>query len=118
MDGYELLAPLDGWFRTQFLPARPAGALTVVAGREAPAAAWWLDQGWRRLVSVHRLDELDDADSRDLLLGLGVTDQVSRLANWAGVIRWPRPCWPRWTGPVADRISCPTSPTPSVSCAP
>ena len=81
VDGYELLAPLDGWFRTQFLPARPAGALTVVAGREAPAAAWWLDQGWRRLVSVHRLDELDDADSRDLLLGLGVTDQVSRLAQ-------------------------------------
>ncbi|HVK36664.1 MAG TPA: hypothetical protein VM428_13505, partial [Microlunatus sp.] len=57
------------------------GAVTVVAGREAPAAAWWLDPGWRRLVSVHRLDELDDADSRDLLLGLGVTDQVSRLAQ-------------------------------------
>ena len=81
VDGYELLAPLDRWFRTQFLPARPAGAVTVVAGREAPAAAWWLDPGWRRLVSVHRLDELDDADSRDLLLGLGVTDQVSRLAQ-------------------------------------
>ena len=41
-----------------------------------PRPAWWLDPGWRRLVSVHRLDELDDADSRDLLLGLGVTDQV------------------------------------------
>ena len=81
VDGYELLAPLDRWFRTQFLPARPAGALTVVAGREAPVAAWWLDPGWRRLVSVHRLDELDDDDSRDLLLGLGVTDQVSRLAQ-------------------------------------
>ena len=81
VDGYELLAPLDRWFRTQFLSARPAGAVTVVAGREAPAAAWWLDPGWRRLVSVHRLDELDDADSCDLLVGLGVTDQVSRLAQ-------------------------------------
>ncbi|HEY5788414.1 MAG TPA: ATP-binding protein [Microlunatus sp.] len=81
VDGYELLTPLDRWFRTQFLPARPAGAVTVVAGREAPAAAWWLDPGWRRLVSVHRLDELDDPDSRDLLLGLGVTDQVGRLAQ-------------------------------------
>ena len=81
VDGYELLSPLDRWFRTEFLPARPAGAVTVVAGREAPAAAWWLDPGWRRLVSVHRLDELDDPDSRDLLLGLGVTDQVDRLAQ-------------------------------------
>ena len=81
VDGYELLSPLDRWFRTEFLPARPAGAVTVVAGREAPAAAWWLDPGWRRLVSVHRLDELDDPDSRDLLVGLGVTDQVDRLAQ-------------------------------------
>jgi hypothetical protein len=81
VDGYELLAPLDRWFRTQFLSARPAGAVTVVAGREAPAAAWWLDPGWRRLVSVHGLEELDAADSRDLLLGLGVTDQVDRLAE-------------------------------------
>jgi hypothetical protein len=81
VDGYELLAPLDRWFRTQFLTARPAGAITVVAGRDAPAAAWWLDPGWRRLVSVHGLDELDDTDSRALLLGLGVTDQVDRLAQ-------------------------------------
>ena len=81
VDGYELLTPLDRWFRTEFLPARPADAVTVVAGREAPAAAWWLDPGWRRLVSVHGLDELDAADSRDLLLGLGVTDQVDRLAR-------------------------------------
>ncbi len=81
VDGYELLTPLDRWFRTEFLPARPADAVTVVAGREAPAAAWWLDPGWRRLVSVHGLEELDAADSRDLLLGLGVTDQVDRLAE-------------------------------------
>jgi hypothetical protein len=81
VDGYELLAPLDRWFRTRFLPARPAGAVTVVAGREAPAAAWWLDPGWRRLVSVHGLDELDESDSRELLLGLGVTDQVDRLTQ-------------------------------------
>lgn len=81
VDGYELLSPLDRWFRTEFLPTRPAGALTVVAGREAPAAAWWLDPGWRRIVSVHGLDELDAADSRELLLGLGVTDQVDRLAE-------------------------------------
>lgn len=81
VDGYELLAPLDRWFRTEFLPARPVGAVTVVAGREAPPAAWWVDPGWRRLVSVHRLAELDDPESRDLLLGLGVTDQVDRLAR-------------------------------------
>ena len=74
-----------------------------MAGREAPAAAWWLDPGWRRLVSVHRLDELDDGDSRDLLLGLG-RDRPGRpaRASSAAATRWPWPCWPRWTGPVAD----------------
>lgn len=81
VDGYELLAPLDRWFRTVLLPSRPENALTVLAGRDAPAPDWWLDPGWRRLISVHALDVLDEPESRDLLAGLGVTDQVERLAG-------------------------------------
>ena len=83
IDGYELLAPLDRWFRTELLPSRPAEAVTVLAGRDAPSSDWWLDPGWRRLISVHALDVLDDTESRELLTGLGVTDQVERLA-WLG----------------------------------
>jgi hypothetical protein len=72
LDGYELLAPLDRWIREQLLPARPAGSLTVLAGREPPSAGWRLDPGWQRLTRVHELDRLDDDESDQLLAGLGV----------------------------------------------
>src|SRR3954468_10144755 len=72
LDGYELLAPLDRWIREQLLPARPAGSLTVLAGREPPSAGWRLDPGWQRLTRVHELDRLDDDESDRLLAGLGV----------------------------------------------
>lgn len=81
VDGFELLAPLERWFRTELLPSRSARAVTVLAGRDAPTSAWWLDPGWRRLVSVHALDVLDDTESRALLAWLGVTDQAPRLAQ-------------------------------------
>lgn len=81
IDSYDLLIPLDRWLRTELLPARPANAVTVLAGRDAPGPEWWLDPGWRQLLQVHPLDRLDDATSRRLLSGLGVTDQVARLAE-------------------------------------
>ncbi|MBK8445809.1 MAG: ATP-binding protein [Micropruina sp.] len=67
IDGYELLAPLDGWFRTIFLPSLPAESVTVLAGRTAPSEGWWLDAGWRVLATTHELDVLDRSES-DLLL--------------------------------------------------
>ena len=81
VDGYELLKPLDRWVRTELVPSRPEGAVTVIAGRDAPAPDWWLDPGWRRLLRVQHLGELGDADSRNLLVGLGVTDRVDHLTR-------------------------------------
>lgn len=81
VDGYELLEPLDRWLRTELLPARPADAVTVLAGRDEPGPDWWLDPGWRQLLHVHPLGRLDDATSRRLLSALGVTDQTARLAD-------------------------------------
>jgi hypothetical protein len=72
IDGYELLAPLDGWFRGEIIPARPAGSVTVLAGRAAPAPPWWLDPGWHQLARVHRLSQLDRSESIELLARLGV----------------------------------------------
>ena len=72
IDGYELLEPLDRWFREDFLPSRPIGSVTVLAGRAAPQPEWRLDPGWRRLVSVHELGALGVAESRELLAGLEV----------------------------------------------
>ena len=72
IDGYEHLTAIDAWLRADFLPGRSAGDVVVLAGREPPAAAWRTDPGWRRLVAIHRLDHLDDADSTELLARAGV----------------------------------------------
>jgi hypothetical protein len=72
IDGYEQLAPVDAWLRGEWIPALPADAVVVLAGRDAPSAAWRADPGWRQLVAIHRLDHLDDADGADLLARAGV----------------------------------------------
>jgi hypothetical protein len=67
VDSYERLAPLDDWLRTQLLPRLPAGALTVLAGRTPPAAAWRADPAWHDLLRVVTLRNLDPSDSRAYL---------------------------------------------------
>jgi hypothetical protein len=76
VDGYEHLEPIDGWLRREFLPARSAGDVVVLAGRDEPAAAWRTDPGWRCLVAIHRLDAFDAADSAELLARAGVAPEV------------------------------------------
>jgi hypothetical protein len=73
VDGYEQLGPIDGWLRQEFLPALPADCVVVLAGREAPAAPWRSDPGWRSVVGVHRLGDFDEAESGELLERAGVT---------------------------------------------
>ena len=85
IDGYERLAPLDGWFRHDFLPGLAPDTVTVLAGRTAPSDGWWLDAGWRTLAATHRLDPFDAANSDTLLQRLGVPDAerpaLARLAK-------------------------------------
>jgi hypothetical protein len=76
VDGYEQLGAIDGWLRQSFLPALPADGLVVLAGRDAPAAPWRTDPGWRSVVAVHRLDHFDDAESDELLARAGVAPSV------------------------------------------
>jgi hypothetical protein len=76
VDGYEQLAPVDAWLRGELIPALPADGVVVLAGRDAPSAAWRADPGWRQLVAIHHLDHLDEADSADLLVRAGVTPPV------------------------------------------
>ena len=44
----------------------------MLACREAPAARWRSDPGWRSVVGVHRLGDLDEAESGELLERAGV----------------------------------------------
>jgi hypothetical protein len=85
VDGYEQLGPIDGWLRQEFLPALPADGVVVLAGREAPAAPWRSDPGWRSVVGVHRLGDFDEAESGELLERAGVAPpdrpQLMRLGR-------------------------------------
>lgn len=84
IDGYELLKPLDDWFRAVFLPGLPPGTVTVLAGRAAPSDAWWLDAGWRFLAATHELGPLTTSEGDALLERLGVPhDRRAGLAKLA-----------------------------------
>jgi hypothetical protein len=72
VDGYEELAPIDGWLRGELIPALHADSVVTLAGRNPPSAPWHSDPGWRRLVAVHRLDPFDQAESVELLAHAGV----------------------------------------------
>ena len=84
IDGYELLEPLDRWFREELLPARPGGSVVVIASRNAPAPQWRTDPGWRGLVRVCELGAFDPEHSLELLARLGVApDARGPLASLA-----------------------------------
>ena len=72
VDGYEQLAPIDGWLRRDLVPSLPAEGVVVLGGREPPAPAWRGDLGWRALLAVHPLGNLDEAESAALLERAGV----------------------------------------------
>lgn len=72
IDGYEELAPIDGWLRRDLIPALPDDGVLVLAGRTPPVAAWRSDPGLRAVVAVHALQPFGDADSAALLERAGV----------------------------------------------
>jgi hypothetical protein len=72
VDGYEQLAPIDGWFRDELIPGLRADTVVVLAGRDSPSPPWRTDGGWRRLVAVHRLDAFDPVEAGELLAHAGV----------------------------------------------
>jgi hypothetical protein len=72
IDTYEALTPLDGWLRTTFLPQLPDTVLTVLAGRNAPDAAWQGDSGWQDLVRVISLRNLSQEEGRTFLKKRGL----------------------------------------------
>ncbi|GFJ87698.1 ATP-binding protein [Phytohabitans rumicis] len=76
VDGYEQLAPIDGWLRDEFVPRLSADSVVVLAGRDPPTAPWRTDSGWRQLVAVHRLDPFDQVESGQLLARAGVVPSL------------------------------------------
>lgn len=72
VDGYERLAKLDGWFQNALLPRFDVSSLVVLASREPPDTAWRTDPGWRDLVRVVTLRNLEPAACLTYLERAGV----------------------------------------------
>src|SRR3954447_18403892 len=75
LDTFEAAVGLEDWLREQFLPALPACALVVVAGRTGPGEAWRRDPGWGELLRVASLRTLGPDDARAFLRGAGVAEE-------------------------------------------
>lgn len=83
VDTFELLHSLDSWIRQTLLPAFPASAIVVLAGREPPSPAWRTDLQWAALLRELKLDDFTAAESIAFLGARGVPAQAR-----AGALRF------------------------------
>jgi hypothetical protein len=75
LDTFEATVGLEDWLREEFVPALPACALVVVAGRKGPGGAWRRDPGWGDLLRVVSVRNLGPDDARALLRSAGVAEE-------------------------------------------
>lgn len=74
LDTYELLSPLDGWLREEFLPQLPERVIVVIAGRQPPPVAWRAG-GWAELTRIISLRNLRPDESAAYLRAQGVAEE-------------------------------------------
>ena len=82
-DTYEQISALDGALRERLLPALPARAIVVLAGRERPAPEWFQD-GWEHLTRALALAPFTAAEGRQFVGAHGIAD----AATAAALVRW------------------------------
>ncbi|WP_321475314.1 winged helix-turn-helix domain-containing protein [uncultured Paludibaculum sp.] len=84
LDNYESLRLLDGWLRTEFLPALPVSARFIIMGRSLATAPWIASPGWADHVLSLRLGPLPEADVVAFLARRGFTEAVQdRIARFS-----------------------------------
>jgi len=84
LDNYEALRLLDGWLRTEFLPALPISARFIIMGRSLATAPWIAAPGWADHVLSLRLGPLPEADVAAFLVSRGFTEAVQdRIARFS-----------------------------------
>ncbi|MFT4167408.1 MAG: ATP-binding protein [Microlunatus sp.] len=72
LDAVERWAVGDDWLRDELLPALPEQSLVVVAHRRPPGPRWLADPGWRQLLRMLPLGNLDHDAVRILLAAEGL----------------------------------------------
>ncbi len=68
IDTAELLTPIHGWLRVEFLPGLPDSVLVVLAGRHPPALRWRSDPGWQEVMHLISLRNFSPSESRAYLV--------------------------------------------------
>ncbi len=76
IDTFERCQGLEGWLRDRFLTRLPAGALVVIAGRQAPDAGWTSDPGWAALMRTVALRNLNPDEAAAFLNNRGVPQRT------------------------------------------
>lgn len=74
IDTFEILAPLDTWFREVFMPSSPENMLVVLAGRQALSTGWRTDPVWSELLHTLPLRNLTAEESRTYLSQRNIPD--------------------------------------------
>jgi hypothetical protein len=83
LDTYERISALDGALRERLLPALPARAIIVVAGRGRPAPEWFQD-GWEHVTRALALEPFTAAEGRAFVDAHGIADDRTAAA----LVRW------------------------------
>src|SRR5947209_5551571 len=84
LDNYEALRLLDGWLRTELLPALPISARFIIMGRSLATAPWIAAPGWADHVLNLRMGPLPEADVAAFLARRGFTEAVQdRIARFS-----------------------------------
>jgi len=81
LDTYETFGLMDAWLRQMFLPSLPETVLTLIAGRNAPSAAWLTTPGWEGLFREVELRGLDRDDALGLLAQRGLGEEQAARVN-------------------------------------
>ncbi|QMW67524.1 hypothetical protein H4N58_06425 [Mumia sp. ZJ1417] len=83
IDRFELAEQTAGWFWRSFVPALPAGAHVLLAGRRPPPASWRTDPAFAAYGLVVPVRNLDPEAAAALVRSRGVSDEETA----AGVVR-------------------------------
>ena len=84
LDTYEAFGLMDTWLRQEFLPSLSENVFTIIAGRQAPNAAWFTTPGWQHLFREIELGELSAEDARKMLESRGLAPpQAERVRRFA-----------------------------------
>lgn len=80
IDTFELLAPIETWFRQRLLPELPPGLMIVIAGRRPPSDEWLAVSEAREVLRTIALRGLTPEETRQYLeLEKVPTEQHDRL---------------------------------------